>query len=250
MANAGPGKIRLFEDFLGAELIVAFSQVAGFVGGGDFKVIGDGVAISDSGITVLDADGLSGVGVLNTTNEDKKGIHLATTKMFDVTLMAPLVAETRVRLVDRDAKRIFVGFSDQNGDDLSLEDDLISGSTTTITYASSTNCVGWFYDEALTADNDWHAVFTGGTTTAITVAANINADEDIVAGEWQVLRVEIDPDGKARWYVNGRLKFTVAGGVSTTVDFAAHCGVEATAASLELAHLDYFLVTANRDWTK
>ena len=249
MANAGPGKIRLFEDFLGAELIVAFSQVAGFVSGGDFKVIGDGVATNDSGITVLDDDGLSGVGVMTTTNENKKGIHLATTKMFDVALMAPLVAETRVRLVDRDDKRIFMGFSDVNGDDLSLEDDLINGSTTTITLTGS-DLVGWFYDENLDADNDWHAVFNGGTTTGITVAANINANEDIVAGEWQVLRVEVDPNGTARWYVNGRLKFTVAGAVSTTVDLAATCGVEATEATLELAHLDYFLVTANRDWTR
>ncbi len=249
MANAGPGKIRLFEDFLGAELIVAHSAVFGFVGGGPFRVIGDGVAISDSGITVLDADGLSGVGVLNTTNEDKKGIHLTTNKMFDVALMAPLVVETRVRVVDSDSKRIFMGFSDQNGDDLSLEDDLISGGTTTITLTGS-NLVGWLYDEALTADLDWHAVFNGGTTTGITDSTLINASENIVTGEWQVLRVEVDPNGTARWYVNGRLKFTVAGAVSTTVDFAAHCGVEATAASLELAHLDYFLVTANRDWTK
>ena len=248
MANAGPGKIRLFEDFIGVELIVAFSQVAGFVGGGDFKVIGDGVAVADSGITVLDADGLSGVGVMTTTNENKKGIHLATNLMFDVALMAPLVAETRVRLVDRDDKRIFMGFSDRTGDDLSLEDDLINGSTTTITLTGS-DLVGWFYDENLTADNDWHAVFNGGTTTGITVAADINANEDIVAGEWQVLRVEVDPNGTARWYINGRLKFTQAGAVSTTTDLGAHCGVEATEATIELCHLDYFLVTANRDWT-
>lgn len=248
MANAGPGKIRLFEDFLGAELIVAFGQVTGFVSGGPFKVIGDGVAINDSGITILDADGLSGVGVLNATNEAKKGIHLATTKMFDAALMGPLVAETRVRLVDRDTKSIFMGFSDQNGDDLSLIDDLISGATTTITLTGS-NLVGWLYDANLNDDNDWHAVFNGGSTTGITDSTLIDADEDIVAGEWQVLRVEVDPNGTARWYINGRLKFTQTGAVSTTVDFAAHCGVEAEGAVVELCHLDYFLVTANRDWT-
>ncbi|KKL82241.1 hypothetical protein LCGC14_1986730 [marine sediment metagenome] len=250
MANAGPGKIRLFEDFLGAELIIAHAATVGFISGGDFKVIGDGVAINDSGITILDADGLSGVGVLNTTNEDKKGIHLATTKMFDVTLMAPLVAECRVRFVDLDTKQFFMGFSDQNGDDLSLEDDLISNDAANTLTLTSSNLVGFLYDEALTDDEDWHMVYNGGTTTGETDSRNIDANSDQVAGEWKVLRVEVDPNGTARWYVNGAIKQTKAGAVSLTADLAATCGVEAKDATLELAHLDYFLVTANRDWTR
>ena len=64
-----------------------------------------------------------------------------------------------------------------------------------------------------------------------------------------VLRVEIDNNGTARWFINGVLKQTKAGAASTTVDLAAVVLLEANGGAVETADLDYILVTAARDWT-
>ena len=71
-----------------------------------------------------------------------------------------------------------------------------------------------------------------------------------MAGEWQQLRLEIDPNGTARWYIDGELLWTQAGAVSTTTDLGVILGVEAKGNAVEEMDVDYLLVTANRDWTK
>lgn len=243
--QSGEGVICLSHDFLGAECPVALTNTTEKLG--DFRVIGDGLADTDSGIVILEADGLGGVGDFVTTNEAKHGVYVATGLVFDVALMGTLVAECRVRFADTDAKHFFMGFSDVNGDDLSLEDDMISGATTTITLTASDIC-GFFYDEGLTDDEDWHAVYNGGTTAGETDSTELDLDSDIVAGEWQLLRLEIDPNGTARWYVDGDLKKTVEGAASKTTDLGFVCGVESSAATNEHAYIDYVKVEANRDW--
>jgi hypothetical protein len=70
-----------------------------------------------------------------------------------------------------------------------------------------------------------------------------------VAGEWQVLRLEIDPNGTARWYVDEDLKQTVTGAVSTSVDLKFFIAVEAKGAAIETMDIDYIKIKANRDWT-
>ena len=77
----------------------------------------------------------------------------------------------------------------------------------------------------------------------------IDADDDAVAAEWQVLRLEIDTNGTARWYIDGVLKQTKTGAVSTTTVMGVCLGVEAKGAAIENLDVDYLLVQANRDWT-
>ena len=73
---------------------------------------------------------------------------------------------------------------------------------------------------------------------------------DAVLAEWNILRVEVDPNGTARWYVDGVLKQTVTGAVSTTADIAAVLLIECKdTAGAEEVDVDYILVEANRDWT-
>jgi len=70
-----------------------------------------------------------------------------------------------------------------------------------------------------------------------------------VAGEFQILRLEIANNGTARWYVDGVLKQTTTGAVSTSTDLALVTMIEARSAAIEYAYLDYIYVSANRDWT-
>lgn len=248
MAESGPGKIHIFEDFIGLEDPVALTAVPRALG--PFMVVGQGVAEDDSGAPGLDSDGLSGVVQLSTTNEDNHTAALQTHSGFDVALMAPIIAEARVRFGDLDTKEAFMGFTDINiaSDVPSLETDLMTGSTTTLTLTAS-DLVGFYLSAELTDDEDWHGVYNGGTTTGETTSTNVDLNDDAVAGEWQVLRLEIDPNGTARWYIDGDLKQTTTGAVSTTVDLKFMIGVESKTTEVQTMDIDYIMIDANRDWT-
>jgi hypothetical protein len=105
------------------------------------------------------------------------------------------------------------------------------------------------FDSQLTDSADWHAVFQGGDVTASTTSTDLDLDEDATAAESQVLRVEIDANGTARWYIDGKLKKTQTGAVSTTVVQAAIVGCWGTTTTAADLDVDYIAVEANRDWT-
>ncbi len=242
------GRIELFDDFCGPEWLVAETAATGQLG--PFRVVGD-VDDNTGGVTINETDPcLSGVARLtacDTADNDATG--LATALMFDVAKMAPIVMETRVQFADLDTKEFYFGLTDVNGDNCSLEGSNIHGATTTLTLTASDLC-GFFLSSELTDDEDWHGVYNGGTTTGLTTSTSVDLDDDAVAGEWQVLRLEVDPNGTARWYIDGVLKQTVSGAVSTTTDLAVLCMVEIKGTTAdETADIDYLLVRANRDWT-
>ena len=242
------GRIEIFEDFLAGEDIVAATAATRSFGGSGLRVLGQGIAETDSGITVLESDGLNGVGVFTTTNEDAHSCGVATGTVFDVAKMAPIVAECRVQFADLDTKAFYFGFTDVNTDTTILEGNQLVAASGTLTLSASDLC-GFLLDAEATDDEDWIMAYNGGTTTGETTIGNIDADDDAVAGEFQILRLEIAPNGTARWYVDGVLKQTKTGAVSTTTDLALLAMIEARAASNEYVYLDYIYVSANRDWT-
>ena len=249
MAQSGYGKISIFEDFLAGEDIVAATAVGRAFGGSGLRVIGQGSEDTDSGITVGESDGLNGVGILTTTNEDAHSIGLTTGKVFDVGKMAPINIECRVQFPDLDTKAFYFGLTDVNGDTAILEGENLVAASGTLTLSASDLC-GFLIDAEATDDEDWIMVYNGGTTSGETTIANIDADNDAVAGEWDVLRLEVSINGTARWYVNGVLKQTVTGAVSTSTDLAVLAMIEARSAAIEYAWIDYIAIEANRDWTE
>lgn len=246
MAQSGPGRIEIFEDFIGVDDPVAQTAIPRNLGG--LRVVGQGVAEADAGAPRINA--LSGAVRLTTTNEAEHTTALETNKCFDVGLMGTIVMEARVQFENLDTKEAFVGFCDLAiaSDVPSLETDLMTGATTTLTLTAS-DLIGFYLSAELTDDEDWHMVYNGGTTTGATDSTTVDADADAVAGEWQVLRLEIDNNGTARWYIDEDLKQTVAGAVSTSVDLKFMAGVEAKGAAIETMDVDYVLLRANRDWT-
>ena len=249
MAQSGYGKISIFEDFLAGEDIVAATAVGRAFGGSGLRVIGQGSEDTDSGITVGESDGLNGVGILTTTNEDAHSCGLTTGKVFDVGKMAPINIECRVQFPDLDTKAFYFGLTDVNGDTAILEGENLVAASGTLTLSASDLC-GFLIDAEATDDEDWIMVYNGGTTTGETTIANIDADNDAVAGEWDILRLEVGINGTARWYVNGVLKQTVTGAVSTSTDLAVLAMIEARSAAIEYAWIDYIAIEANRDWTE
>ena len=249
MAQSGYGRIKIFEDFLAGEDIVAATAATRAFGGSGLRVIGQGIAEADSGITVGEADGLNGVGILTTTNEDAHSCGLTTGKVFDVGKMAPINIECRVQFPDLDTKAFYFGLTDVNDDTTILEGNNLVAASGTLTLSASDLC-GFLIDAEATDDEDWIMVYNGGTTTGETTIANIDADNDAVAAEWDILRLEVAINGTARWYVNGVLKQTVTGAVSTSTDLAVLAMIETRAASNEYAWIDYIAIEANRDWTE
>lgn len=249
--QSGVGKIRIFEDFMGAECPVADTLSPQQIG--DLRLCGETIADADVGMTINEADPcLNGVARLTTSDEDNHSICLTTGKMFTPASNGTLVAECRVQFDDLDTKEFFFGFSDENDDDQGCEGDIIHGATETLTLTAS-DLVGFFLSAELSEDEMWHMVYNGGTTTGQTDSTEVESGVDAVAAEYDVLRIEIDNNGTARWYINGVLEQTVenAASVTTTDLWAAQAIIEVKGTSAaETADIDYFLVEANRDWTK
>ena len=245
-AQSGVGKIRLFEDFCGGEYIIAGSAAALEVG--PFRLVGDGLTSTDvPGLTIAE-NSLSGAGGILSDDTDDCSTALVTAKCLDVALMGTLILEARVRFADFATKTVFIGFTDENDDDVSIEDAIFDITAVTTVENTASDFVGFFLDAELTEDEMWHYGYNGGATSAETDTTELESDVDAVADEWQILRVEVDNNGTARWFIDGVLKKTLAGAASTTTDLAAFCGVGSKSASGEQMDIDYLLVEANRDW--
>ena len=249
MVQSGPGLIRFWNDFGGPEIPVANAVAYGTSAGGcnyylgDYKVTGD-LAETDTGVVGLAA--VNGAVRISGNNEDGKGVAIGTEVIFSPSLMGTLVAECRVQRAAVTAGVVFFGFCDVNADDVA---EPITATGTTLTLTAS-DLAGFLLDSQLTATADWHMPYNGGSTTGETTSTNVVSTVTAVAGEYDVLRIEIASDGKAYWYINGVLEQTKAGAVSTTVLQSCYVGCWGTTTTAASADVDYLLVTANRDWTR
>jgi len=248
--QGGVGKIRLFHDFCGPEFPIAGTTIINATGGGmfkigDFKITGD-TEQTDSGVVAIEKS--SGYARLSASaNADADGMAIGTDLCFSPVLNAPMVLETRVENYSvLTARNIFIGFAGANADEVA---EPLTSLTTTITYV--TPVVGFHIDSTINNPTYWHMPYLLATTATQT-ETSVLSSQVAVAGESDVLRVEIDPNGAARWYINGVLEQSVGAGLAATTTTKL-CGIVAifskgtAVASLDL---DYLLVEANRDWTR
>ena len=249
MAQGSIGRIELWNDFCGPEIPVANAIAYGTSAGGcnyylgDYKVTGD-LGETDTGVLGLSI--VNGAVRISGNNEDGKGVAIGTEAVFSPTLMGPLIAETRVQRAALTNGNVFFGFCDVNVDDVA-EPVQVSGATFTLT---ASDLAGFTLDSQADDADGWYMPYNGGTTTGETTAASIVSGIAAVAAEWDVLRIEIMPDGRADWYINGVLEQTKDGAVSTSVLQACYVGAWGTTSTAASVDLDYLLVQANRDWTR
>ena len=243
MAQSGNGRIKLFNDFAGVGNTLALTADTAQLG--DFYAGGEGFEDNDAGIAGKDA--LSGVVTITSANTDADTPFIGTNIMFDVALMGPITLETRVQLPDLDTKEIFFGLTSILSVDEQLEDIVINASGTTITMPA--DLVGFYLSDELTDDEDWHGIHNGGTASASTTTTSVDLNDDAVAGEWQVLRLEVMPNGTTYWYIDGELLQTVVGACSTSTNMAVCLAAAANTTQLAIFDVDYLTVEANRDWT-
>lgn len=251
MAESGPGKIYLFEDFLGQEYALAHTGAVDadtFTGMnvGPFKILGD-LAETDTGCVTLPGVP-SGAARLSGNNEDGKGAALVTETSFVPSLMGQIVVEARVQFAAITTRNFFVGVCDARVNDVAPP--LVSATTTHTLSAS--DLAGFHFDSGLTAGTTMHTVFNGGTTTGETDSDNTITSPAIIptAAEWDVLRIEIETNGTVRYIFNGAVVKTVENAVSTTVAQCAMIGMWGTTTTVADVDIDYFMVAAQRDWTR
>jgi len=237
------------EDFLGGnEAAVANTTAPPISFPPYLTLVGQGIADTDSGAVQLDSDGLNGVIQLSTTNEDIHCAGFQTPVMFDVGLNGTIILEARVRQAALNTGEVFIGFSDVATDLAIIEGAICHGDTVTVTLTAS-DLVGFLMASDLTDNSDWHGIYNGGTTTGQTVSTSVDFDAGATAGEFQVLRLELFPNGTAEWWVDGVLEQTVTGAVSTSVDLCLNVLVESKTTAVKTLDIDYIKIWANRDWT-
>ena len=246
--QSGSGIIRLFHDFGGTEIPLAGtatinSTAGGHFNVGDFKVTGS-LHDTDSGMVALSKSGGYARFQASAT-ADADGIAIGTDVVFSPILNGPLVLETRVEMVALTTKNIFIGFCTANADEVA---EPITSVTTTITKVVPS--VGFHMDSTLDSSALWHMPYLLASDTTQT-STDVVSTQTVVAAESDILRIEIDPNGAARWYINGTLEQSVGAGLAATPAtlLAGIAGVwaKSTAAAIDL---DYLLVTASRDWTR
>jgi hypothetical protein len=241
MPQGDVGKIKLFHDFFDATDLTNTGEETNI---GPFRFFGQGTAELDSGVVSVAT--VSGVGRITTTDEAAHSAAVGTGQGLSPALNGTLVCEARVQLNNLDTKTVFVGFSD---DAATTAISPATGSTTTLTLGDSDIC-GFVLDAALTSDEEWHFVHNGGASAGVTDSTALVSGIDAVAAEWDVLRIEIDTNGTARWYINEVLSKTLVGAVAPATVFAAYAMVQAAGAAIEQLDVDYLDVRGARDWTR
>jgi len=110
-----------------------------------------------------------------------------------------------------------------------------------------TNTVEIVYSEEATASTLWHAASENGGTIG-----NAGAEETLVDGPtantYDVLRIEVDSDGDARFYINGVLRLTRATAVATTALLIPYIAIDGEAATPVVTDLsiDYIYFAGHR----
>ena len=245
------GKIEVFDDFLGRELPLAFTGAgaspstltAALLNFHPLVMRGNSIADDDAGIVPV-AEALSGVARFQSGNADADACILGTETCLRVDKMAPIVMEARVELESLDDRMVFMGLCGDFDDD---QTDICTGSGTSLALTETYLC-GFVYDSGLTVVN-WHMPYKGGTTTGTTTATEIASGVTPVITEFDILRLEVDNSGTARWFINGVLKQTVEGACSTSAVMSAMIGTIATTSANATLDVDYLYISANRDWT-
>ena len=152
----------------------------------------------------------------------------------------PVIMESRVTLITSVADgETYVGFSDDDGTD----EVAITLSAADVQTSNATDAAGFAYTGAGTAD--WKRV--GANNGSITNAArcNVKGATTPVAATWQTLKVVINEDGDADYYIDGIFQGTIASATRATISLNPAWALQGggTARSVDV---DYIYVQAGR----
>lgn len=234
------GRIRVFEDFLAPDTALTWSASAQRLGN-----IGQ-VSVNEGSFahTVDEPGGILAI-TTDTADNDNCFLYAGPFKPAD----GGCAMEARFKVADITTCAVWGGFSETL--DATTPVCPAEYATATLTVNGSGGMVGALWDSDGTADY-WMAVAGDGGAAAsgapeVTTYAAVN-------DEWQVVRVEIDPNGTGRVYlgVNDstlKLIHTFTTPVTATDVQHACLGIENRSGAASVIEVDYFYAEGGRDWT-
>ena len=143
------------------------------------------------------------------------------------------VAEFRIKVTDVSAICLFVGFSDATFEatpDMPID---YSGGTLA---AAATNAVGIVMDGEDSVNGASSIVGVGVNAGALETA--IDSATDWADGEWHTLRVELDPDGDAYFYLDGSAFGYMATAIASGTALCVIMAVANRGTSAETVYVD------------
>lgn len=155
--------------------------------------------------------------------------------------------EARVRTYDVSTDAMYVGFQESISTDDSRMAVNISG--TTLEHVGSGGYAGLLFDPLATTD-DWRAMAGDlGSLAGGEDLTSTRAYEVPINAEWDVIRVDLGPSGRADMYLNGRLVKSIDSAVTPTDGTYAVVAIENDShGAASKFEIDYFDVQGNRNW--
>lgn len=223
-----PNSVNYFDDFIGDALDARWNIVEG-----------TDSATSDAAIL---AGGIGGV-LRFTTGDAGTGLAADLIQMTQALQWQAsnggLFVEARFKLSQITEAYCFFGFTDV----VTLEAPIISAASANTLTTNASDAVGFMFDTRMTADTWWLTGVAGNTD-----ATAQNTTYTPVADTYAKFRVELNADGSAVFFYNGRQVGTkMAGAVTAATDLTPTFafGKLSTATSIT-ADLDYIAIGMNR----
>ncbi len=208
-------------------------------------------ALATSGVgseaPVYTTDETDGIIALVTASGAGNTCVIGLNAVFSPATNGPLAIEARVKHASL-ADAAWVGFATQSGG----TDEVVDGGSLD---GGTVDAVGLYYDDGADANQWYEYVATASAETQQNLVTEV-----ITADEWQVIRVEVDPDGTVRTYIAAEFGATSVGEgslrlieergadtVSTTALLFPEVYSAANSGTAQL-EVDYLHFTANRDW--
>lgn len=235
------GLLSWFSDFRdGVGKADANTDATTTVAGSGLRIHGQGIAETDSGVTVTMSD-QGAVADCHTTDEAAHTIVLSvgagTTPVFQPdqngTCVVDVVLTNSSAITER---ALFVGFCGSAADAL---DPIVTGSTTTISFAATVgdDVAGLYFDTGLTDGDRLFAPHDKGNANAsiATTATGVDTGVDIAAaGTYQRLRVECSAGGAVTCFVDkAQVASFAAGCLDADEEIQPMCYLESNAASVK-----------------
>lgn len=227
MAMPSPGRVVMFDDFLGDVLADQWNAVE---------------TDADGAQAVL-AGGIGGQLRITTGNDDGNDVVLpdlsgVTSYLNWQASNGGLEMQARINLSRITDAYAFIGFTDL----ITIEAPIICNSAETIT-TNASDAVGFVFDTNFTSAT-WHLCGVAGNTDA---TAQI-LTEAPVAATWVVLRIEVSADGVAKFFIDGvPVGSAMTGAVTAATDLTPALYASNTDGTSALTmDVDYCYVAMNR----
>jgi len=223
--DTGFGKVKFFDDFLGHADDATINWSEGSDTGGTYAI-----TLLDNGVERITSAGTSG-----------NAAAICTALQWEAENGGPLIFEARVKSVTAITDRCyFIGL-----------DDTKHTSTTVVTAfemsseALTTNCsnaVGFMYDTNCTYDN-WYCCGVKADADATPVNTEV---APAAAGTWQTLRVVVNIEGDATFFIDGKFVGSVEEAVTASTKLQGTILVETRATATKIIDVDYVYIEGGR----